>query len=270
MDCQYCHNTLKNKYVLQNHQKRAKYCLKIQEQRVGIKPESVLYTCEYCNKQMAFDNRNTHHKMCKQKKLIDTNNLQKNLDAAKQQIIEKDKEISELKCKLELYKKLAERELECVESIAKQPKTTHNQTNNLMLLSPLDLNDKEAFSRAIKDSFNDAYLLEGQKGVAKFAVDKLLRDEDGKLKYICTDPSRQTYRFKTIDGTIERDIKAKKLTSAIAEDVIRKTYTLSSNKIEDGNAEIFLLYSSNTQDINSMSTDNGEFRNELASLTSAN
>jgi hypothetical protein len=269
MECEYCKNTFQNKYVLQNHQRRAKYCIRIQEQCLGIKPESVLYTCKYCNKQMATDNRFNHHKMCKQKKIADTESLQEKLEKSNSKIAEKDKEILELKCQLEIYKELAERELDCVEEIAKQPRTTNTQTNNnLNLLTPMDLN-RESFSKTIKEAFGDNYLLEGQKGIARFAFDKLLKDEKGNLKYVCTDPSRQTYRFKALDGTIERDIKAKKLTSAIAEDVIRHSYSLSKEKIQNGDSEVFLLYSNNIMDINEISTDNGNFRNELASLTSA-
>ena len=38
MNCIYCKKTFNNKYILKNHQKTAKYCLKIQ----GIEPESLL------------------------------------------------------------------------------------------------------------------------------------------------------------------------------------------------------------------------------------
>jgi hypothetical protein len=81
------------------------------------------------------------------------------------------------------------------------------------------------FHHTISTDINKAvekyYFLDGQNGVAKFAVDKLRRDEQGKLKYICTDLSRQIYRFKTLDGGLERDVKAKKLTSIIADDLAK-------------------------------------------------
>lgn len=263
MQCEFCQTILKNKYILKNHQTRARYCLDIQKD-AGVKMLPDIYTCIYCNREMARNMKDRHLTTCKSKILKENINLTKELTKC-------HKEITELKCQLQMYKELAERELDCVETIAKQPRsTTNNQTNNLMLLTPFDMNDKESFSKTIKEAFNDNYIVEGQKGVAKFAVDKLLKDKNGKLRYVCTDPSRQTYRFKSLDGTIERDIKAKKLTSAIAEDVIRQTYNISSDKIQNGDAEVFLLYSTNTQDIQEISTDNGEFRNELASLTSVN
>ena len=58
------------------------------------------------------------------------------------------------------------------------------------MLTPFELN-RERFSNMIKESFTKDYMIEGQKGVAKFAVDKLLRDENGKLQYVCTG-SKQT------------------------------------------------------------------------------
>ena len=264
MECKFCKNEFKTSSILKTHQQSAKYCLKIQNKNDICKT----FCCEECGTKLTSRQRlSTHLQSCSANTPLvkeKISNLEKIIDNLKIENIE-------LKNQLKLYKELAERELDCIESIAKQPKTTsNNQTNNLMMLTPLDLNDKESFSKVIKESFDTNYLLEGQKGVAKFAVDKLLKDKDGNLRYVCTDPSRQTYRFKAMDGTIERDIKAKKLTSAIAADVVRQSYNLSNDKIQNGDTEVFLLYSASAQDINDMSTDNGEFRNELASLTNTN
>jgi hypothetical protein len=261
MKCEYCNHIFSSKYVLKNHQRRAKYCLEIQKTQ-GTSIIEDLFTCEYCNLVMAKNVVQRHNQTCRailEHKIIVLEDKNKKLEKELLQSLEQ----------LEIYKELAERELDCVESIAKQPRTTNTQTNNnLNLLTPMDLN-RESFSKTIKEAFGDNYLLEGQKGIARFAFDKLLKDEKGNLKYVCTDPSRQTYRFKALDGTIERDIKAKKLTSAIAEDVIRHSYTISKEKIQNGDSEVFLLYSNNIMDINDISSDNGNFRNELASLTSA-
>ena len=52
MNCQYCDRTLNNKAALKQHQKTAKYCLKIQG-----KYEDTNYYCTICNKN--FDNNST-------------------------------------------------------------------------------------------------------------------------------------------------------------------------------------------------------------------
>lgn len=259
MECKFCSNILSSKYALRNHQKRTKYCLEIQE-KLGNKITSELYICPDCSLSMNPHTKNRHSEKCKA-------TLENENKKLKQSIIQKDKEITELKAQLQIYKELSERELSCVEDIARQPRTQNNNTqNNLMMLSPLDLN-KESFANTIRDSFTKDYFLQGQKGVARFAVDKLLRDSDGNLKYICTDPSRQVYRFKTLDGELERDIKAKKLTSALAENLTKRSHNLSSEEMSNSDTDVFILCTTNFQDIKDLSEDNGEFRSELASLT---
>ena len=192
MNCEFCNNTFGTKYSLQAHQKRAKYCLSVQK-KANSYIVSELVKCNYCYKSFSPHNMERHYDSCKQK-------LKKRIEELEKLVIEKDIQIAELKSGNNIYKELSDRELSCVEDIARQPRTQNNNTqNNLMMLSPLNLN-KEAFAETIRDSFTKDYFLQGQKGVARFAVEKLLRDSDGKLKYVCTDPSRQVYRFKTLDG----------------------------------------------------------------------
>jgi TolB-like protein len=142
---------------------------------------------------------------------------------------------------------------------------THNGNNNILMLTPFDMN-KQKFSDVIKESFTKDYMIEGQKGVAKFAVDKLLKDEDGKLQYVCTDPSRQIYKFKTIEGDVERDVKAQKLTKNIIEEIKRKSQSIVVADM-NSDADVFMLITNNFQEINGMEGDNSDFRNTLASLT---
>jgi hypothetical protein len=46
MECQHCHKTFSNKYVLKKHQKSARYCLKIQN-------KVSQHLCEYCGKHLS-------------------------------------------------------------------------------------------------------------------------------------------------------------------------------------------------------------------------
>jgi len=278
MKCQYCHNVFSSKYSLFNHQKRAKYCIALQSNIQGVIPAPELYECKSCQLTMDPSKRTRHDKNCKSKLINRINELEETVKKLNRIIDQKDVELKVYKDlsdrELKIYKDLSERELSCVEEIAKQPRntttttstTTNNTQNILMNMTPLDMS-KEGFSQAIDDSFNKNYLLEGQKGVAKFAVDKLLRDEDGKLQYVCTDPSRQIYRFKTLEGDLERDVRAKKLTKALAERLVKKSYDISTTEMATGDADVFLIYTTNFQDIKEMEMDNGDFRSELASLT---
>ena len=275
MNCEFCGNLFKNAYVLKSHQKRAKYCILIQN-NTG-EPVLQLYTCEFCSLQMAHDNNTRHITSCKKRASVLLENANNQIKELEKVIIKKDIEIAELKKDIEIaelkkgniiYKELSDRELSCIEDIAKQPRTQTNNTQNntLMMLTPMDMN-QESFAKTITESFTKDYFLDGQKGAARFAVEKLLTDENGKLKYICTDPSRQIYRFKAQDGSLERDVKAKKLTMALSGNLTKKSHSITAGEIANGDTDIFVIYTTNFQDIQDMSNDNGEFRSELASLT---
>lgn len=67
MECEYCHNTYKNKNVVKSHQKRSKTCMNIRKQ-LGIELPETLYTCEFCRVKMASDNKYRHLQICKEKK----------------------------------------------------------------------------------------------------------------------------------------------------------------------------------------------------------
>jgi len=280
MECKYCHNKFKSKTVLGIHQRRTKYCLSIQEKMGHSRVDNLLYTCEYCFKLIACDTKARHLRSCKTKKYNESLMLvvcKEELKTCKEQLKTCKEELRDVKTQLAIsnnqlaiYKDLSDHSREVVEEIAKQPRTqtqtTQNTQNILLNMSPLDMS-KEGFSKAIQDSFTKDYFLDGQKGVAKFAVDNLLKDEDGNLKYVCTDPSRQVYRFKTLEGDLERDVRAKKLTTALADELLRKSQSLAVENMENGDSDVFLIVTSNYQDIRELTEDNSRFRTELASMT---
>lgn len=228
--CEFCSNTFKDLYKLKIHQKKAKYCLEIQG-KTNVEKENV-------------------EKLLLKLTALATENTQ--LKAENAFLKEENAE----------YRKT-------IADIAKTPQTINNTTNttqnNLLMLTPFELN-RERFSNMIKESFTKDYMIEGQKGVAKFAVDKLLRDENGKLQYVCTDPSRQIYKFKTVEGEMERDVKARKLTKSIVEELKKKAQNITLQTVTD-DSDVFMLLTNNFQDINDLEEDNAEFRNTLASLT---
>jgi hypothetical protein len=235
--CEFCSNTFKDSYKLKIHQKKAKYCLEIQG-KTNIEKENV-------------------EKLLEKLTALSTENIQLKC------------ENTQLKCENTFLRNENEEFKKTIADIAKTPQTINNTTNttqnNLLMLTPFELN-RERFSNMIKESFTKDYMIEGQKGVAKFAVDKLLRDENGKLQYVCTDPSRQIYKFKTIEGEMERDVKARKLTKSIVEELKKKAQNITLQTVTD-DSDVFMLLTNNFQDINDLEEDNAEFRNTLASLT---
>ena len=88
--------------------------------------------------------------------------------------------------------------------------------------SSIDFKNVNDIKKIIDEDYNNIYALNGQKGVARFLVDKFLTDENGNLKYVCTDPSRHIFKFKNDKGEIKKDVEAKKLTNYIIDGGIRQ------------------------------------------------
>ena len=134
------------------------------------------------------------------------------------------------------------------------------------MLTPLDLSNDHV-KKIVDDKFNDEHFFSGQKGMARFAVTNMLKDDSGKLTYVCTDPARHIFRFKDLEGDLERDVKAKKLTTAIYEFVKSKSRDMALTKLNDSENDAFMIITGPAQDISDCVDDNTDFRIELASLT---
>ena len=77
-ECHYCKNKFRNKSILNNHQQKAKYCLKIQ----GKKCEK--YKCDFCDKKLSCKySLKKHLEICSIKKKIIYQNMGKNLEMKK-------------------------------------------------------------------------------------------------------------------------------------------------------------------------------------------
>ena len=66
MNCQFCNKDFSNKSSLTNHQKTAKYCLKLQDTDKEISN----FNCDYCKKLFTSrQNLNIHLAICKDKEI---------------------------------------------------------------------------------------------------------------------------------------------------------------------------------------------------------
>ena len=274
--CQYCEKTFTLHGNLLKHQKTTKYCIKIQQEQ-GEKNISndIMFSCEYCNKEFTTKNNiNRHYKTCvqKYKKLLEiseNNNSQKEQRIedlkAKNRDLENQIKIIRLEVERQMYKDLSEKTCNTIEEIAKQPRNQVNNNQKVLITSAIDLS-QEKMKDMIDNSFNANYMIQGQKGVAKFAYDTMLKDEEGRLKYICTDPSRQIFQYKNGEGEVQKDVKAKKLTKALLDGELKSaSHKIASDKMKD-NAEDFLEYSTYYLDIKELEDDNSDFSKELSTL----
>ncbi len=306
MECEFCKKILSTIYSLKSHQKTVKSCLQLQ----GKLNDDVYLSCEYCDKKFTIKNNLiSHYKTCKEKKYQSSieNKKDKEIQKLKDNNDEKDKEIQRLKdehykiltkkeleikkdkIKMEKYKKeidklkeelydmkgqlkILTKNNDCLFDIAKQPKISHTNNKILSIQSHLDFSNTEYVKQLIDEKYDKKYLFQGQKGVAQFAVDYILKDDTGQLKYVCTDPSRQIFKYKDSEGFIKKDVEAKKLTGFLVNSGIQeKTHDVAIDFWTDENGDVdgekCSVLLEPAQSIKNIKHDNTAFKKELVNIT---
>jgi len=252
MECEFCKKKFSSKGVLNNHQKTAKYCLKLREIEV-INTQD--YSCEFCCSTFSRKHHlENHSKICKHKVY---NELEHKLEENKK-LYEKDIEkYKENICKLEDYILKLEEKNENLQNQIKElaqiaiekPNNTitnHNNqsnSNNRMIdnrtvnMVPFNLTQEKVLD-ILKDKFEEKHLLRGQEGLADFCVENILITPEKKFLYKCTDASRNHFIFIDEEGTVQKDVNAQQLTNLINEPIKQRTreiYQEISNKYFDTN-----------------------------------
>ena len=290
MECEFCKTTLKSLSSLNYHKKTNKKCL--EKQNIILTDKFI--PCEFCNKTFSNQTLKIHLLSCKNKKETEKDKLIENMKKEKDDIIkekddiikEKDDIIEEMKkekeilflqnriLELEVENKIYSKDHDFVKNLASQPKTTTNTNNNNKIRVMNNFFDNpEKVKQIVNDKLTQEHICDGQKGVAQFAYDVLLKDDEGNINYFCTDPSRSIFKFQNADGETEKDVKAMKLTNMLIDAGLKhKTGTIAPTlwTKKDGtlDADKFQIFSPSTNEIILMQSDNSVFRNELACLTS--
>lgn len=305
MNCEYCNKNFTSKSSLNIHKSKAKYCLKIQYnlgllkdnniQDINIENinaesiDDIKFTCNVCKKKLSNKINLIGHleKICLQGIFNNTLKINELIKEKDNIINEKEKEINFLKNINNVYdkenyalkeiNKVLEIDHELLHDIAKQPKIVNNTTNNmnktLNLVSALNFSDKNHIKSIIDNNYSLDYILSGQKGCAKFAFENIIKDENGNLKYICSDASRHVYKYKDEYGNIQKDIDAKKLTNFLVEGGIKdkacniasEWWTEDSGKV---NIDKFETLIDKATSIKILQDDNSEFKKELTAMIS--
>jgi len=293
MECQFCKQNFKNISSLNKHQKTTKYCLEIQGK-----------TQEYkCICEKSYKNINLYEKHIEKCLNMQYLSLQKKLEdiieekdkiihdkeiiisklmAEKEEIIREKEEIIREK-DLQICKSLAEvsvyeKNIKNVTINTNNYNTNHNTNNtncnnSLNINSFVNFNNVEEISKLINDYYDINYIVNGQAGIAEFALDNYIKDDNGKYKYICTDPSRHVFKHKDMNGNIIKDIEAKNLVKFLIDGGIKdkavttseKWYTKEDGSLDQDKAQISIK---NCESILNLEKDNTAFRKHLAKLTS--
>jgi hypothetical protein len=287
LTCRFCSKEFKTKYLLNNHQKQAKYCLKIQESQNSEEIISSLVTCKFCFKNFSPGNFCRHDAICKKKNkyLIDENNRLKSEKDQEISILkmksEKDLEILILKMKSEkerdekeIYKSAAERAQATNDEIAKKPTyqkiSTKNIQNNLMLsnLTPLDL-DQSRVNTIIDEKYTKNDFYEGQKGAAHVIHKYLATDSEGKSQIVCTDTERGTFHHIDVNGEHVVDYKNGHLIDRVHLPLKRKASKFASEECVK-NPTAYKDIVMNETSIRELESKPGLFNRTMAKLTGKN
>ena len=175
MECDKCKNIFSNKYTLVTHQKNSKTC-----------GDGNKFKCEFCNKLLSSKTRLlTHTALCK-------------LNTNKKELI--STKLLEYEVKIESLERRLKEKTEQLDLIIK------NQTiHKPLILTPDIIREKISSKLDIKD------IQGGQKGIARFIIKNILKDESGDLLYRCVDISRNKFVYYDVNGNRCVDYRAQVL-----------------------------------------------------------
>ena len=282
--CEYCNNLFSSLKYLHSHQKYAKYCLDKQK-----KDE---FKCTSCNSIFITNIDKTNHILScveyykdkiddlEKTKILEINSLEHDISSLQYENGYLKQQISfanEQKEKYEEQVTLLQQQIISItkSAISKPTNLTNNNNynNKIMNMSIMNL-DNENTRNIMNDrqKYNLDVISKGQKGLAIFALENLLKDSNGNINYFCTDQSRKIFKHKNESGEIEKDINATKLTSHLIENgMLESTIEISTNHWtkEDGSTDIYKYNCiiEKASEINEIQRDNLIFKNELASRT---
>lgn len=200
--CQYCENTFLNKHTLSQHQKTAKYCLKLQGKANNV------FKCVYCSKKFSTkQNMDVHSYKCQSK----------NKFSYERKLEEKDIQIEELKEQIEnLQNKLENIAIKAVQ----RSTTTVNKTqiNNFIQNMPAVTTEQ-----LLEHSGNLTlqHVQKGASGYAEYALEYPLKD-----RIACVDYSRRKIKFKDTTGNVVTDPEMSKLAPMFFESIKEKSSQL--------------------------------------------
>ena len=238
IDCKYCSNKFRNNSSLNNHQKTAKYCLKLRD--ITIKE----YKCDSCNKLFTtLTNLNRHHKTCKVSDVL--SNLQDDLETTDKKLELVTRQMEDYKDKCLNYesemldmKREHKREIQILQDklenvaiqAARRPTQTTNYNNrnqiNTIIQNMSPLTD-EHFKDTAKH-LTIEHLKRGVKGYVEYALNYPLKN-----KVLCVDYARRKIKYKDTDGKVQTDPEMTRLSQKFFESIADKNRKLAYDCVQE-------------------------------------
>jgi hypothetical protein len=85
----------------------------------------------------------------------------------------------------------------------------------------------------IEEHYSTDYFKGGQQGVAKFSNDHLITDDKGNKMYICTDVSRNSFKYKNSSGELIKDPNCSQLVNSMLDNGLKEVAYKHSNSLMD-------------------------------------
>lgn len=243
MECQYCKQIFRTHSSLNNHQKTAKYCLKL---RGYINPKGK-FTC-LCEADFTSKYSLENHKLkCTQ--------YSTEVVELRQQVIELQAKLSDaLRREQELRADYAE----LAKISAKRPTTKNTVTNNLNL----SVFNKSAqdIKKIVEENYTKEYLLEGQKGVAKFTCIHVINDDKSRPPiYVITDKARGNGKYKVSNDQVVADYGMIGLTKKVHPSIKQRAGAIATQEDALSDEQLFKGF----KEVYEMNENNSIFRTEL-------
>uniref|UniRef100_A0A6C0CZP0 C2H2-type domain-containing protein n=1 Tax=viral metagenome TaxID=1070528 RepID=A0A6C0CZP0_9ZZZZ len=262
--CEHCDTIFNNTSSLNNHKKKAKYCLIKQGKIQSKSEEDIVYNCEYCDKILSNKyNLNAHINTCsvkiekeklKEEEYVkqtiqtlsrENDKLKTNEKCLKENLCCKNNQIQELKNNYELqleYKNNQIQELktqieklqDTIASIAAQPKTvnqnnttkTNNNNSRVNVINNLAPMTDDEYKK-LGDMLQRSHLERGADGFAELAIQFF------QGKAVCTDLSRRMVTHKDAEGRVVSDPNMTRLTTKFFGGLMDKNRELTLEILTD-------------------------------------
>jgi len=254
MDCHFCKRKLKTAASLKTHQKTAKYCLILRG-----KIKKGLHICTFCAKDFSQKvHLNNHMKVC-ESVLENVSELKEKVKILEQkiQILEQAKR-DWIQEKNELNKKHED----LTQTLAIQPRyTQHNRINIIQNLAIFNKTDDD-IQRIVHENYNIDHLIDGQKGVARFTNENIIKQQPGgKPIYVITDKIRGNGKYRVSNSEMVIDNGMIGLSDKVIPSMRKKAAVIYRDDFD--NEEVQNGYNELIQD------DMTDFRSEMIKLQSS-
>ena len=194
--CDFCEHVFQKKSVLIQHQKKTKYCLKIQ-----LELKQTEFQCQFCTKILSSkQSLSRHSKICNIKNTIkqeieSPQNILERYNKKCNENIGMQKQICEMKLDLEKYQIEIQRLQTKIEEIAMQTKqniTINNKINQQVIqLNPIT---DQYLSEQVQN-FTISHFKNGLDGISDYAIEYPLKNA-----ITCSDQNRQQFSWRDGDN----------------------------------------------------------------------